>query len=62
MVAEGKIYFAGGDKQTVWVLAAGKELKVLQRIRLRDGIYTTPTVANGALYIVTNKHVYAVGR
>ena len=62
MVAEGKIYFAGGDKQTVWVLAAGKELKVLQRIRLRDGIYTTPTVANGVLYIVTNKHVYAVGR
>lgn len=61
LVADGKVYLGSGGKQTLWVLAAGKELKVISRIRTRDGIFTTPTAANGMLYVVTNKHLYAVG-
>ena len=45
----------------LWVLAAGKQPKVINRIRMRDGVYTTPTAANGTLFVATNRHLYAVG-
>ncbi|MEI8374513.1 MAG: PQQ-binding-like beta-propeller repeat protein [Planctomycetota bacterium] len=59
LVADGKIYLGSG-KKILWVLAAGKELKVINRIRVCDPIYTTLTAANGVLYVVTNHHLYAV--
>ena len=61
-MADGKLYVTGGDKQWLWVLAPGRELKVLGQIRLRDAIYTSPMAANGVLYVMTNRHLYAVGR
>ena len=36
LVADGKVYLGTGA-QVLWVLAAGKELKVISRIRMRDG-------------------------
>lgn len=59
LVADGKVYLGTGS-QVLWVLAAGKELKVINRIRMRDGIFSTVTPANGVLYVMTNKHLYAV--
>ncbi len=61
MVADGKVY-VGTKRNMFWVLAAGREPKVLSQIRMRDGIQCTPTPANGVLYIATNKHLYAVGK
>jgi len=61
LVADGKVYLGTGA-QVLWVLAAGKQPKVINRIRMRDGVYTTPTAANGTLWVVTNRHLYAVGR
>ncbi len=61
LVADGKVYLGTG-KKTLWVLAAGKKLKVINRIRMCDAVYTTPTAANGMLYVVTNQHLYAVGK
>ncbi len=61
LVADGKVYLGSG-KKILWVLAAGKELKVINRIRMHDAVYTTPTAANGVLYVLTNRHLYAVGK
>ena len=60
LVADGKVYLGTGA-QVLWVLAAGKQPKVINRIRMRDAVYTTPTAANGTLWVVTNRHLYAVG-
>jgi outer membrane protein assembly factor BamB len=60
LVADGKVYLGSGGKSTLWVLAAGKELKIINRIRTRDGVYTTPTAANGTLFVATNRHLYAI--
>ena len=59
LVADGKVY-VGTGRSTLVILAAGKKLKELGEIRMRDKILCTPTAANGVLYIATNKHLYAV--
>ena len=61
LVADGKVYLGTG-KQVFWVLAAGKELKVINRIRTNDKIHSTPTAANGVLYVATNRHLYALAK
>jgi len=42
------------------VLKAGKEKKVLNKIRLLEKMANTPVVANGVLYIATGRYLYAI--
>ncbi len=61
LVADGKVYLGTG-MQLFWILAAGKELKVINRTRMLNSINSTPTAANGVLYVATDRHLYAVGK
>ena len=51
LVADGKVYMP--TPRGLFVLAAGKEKKVLSQINLGATIFATPVVANGTLYVAT---------
>lgn len=58
--ADGKIYIGTGD-QDVHILAHGKTMKPLGKVEMNDGqIYSTPVVANGVLYVMTMKSLWAI--
>ena len=56
---DGKV-FLGTEDRDLWVLKAGKDKKVLNKIRLLEKMANTPTVANGVLYIATGRYLYAI--
>ena len=58
MVADGKVYV--GTKKGMLVLAAGKVKKVLANIHLGTPLYCTPVVANGVLYVASQRYLWAV--
>jgi outer membrane protein assembly factor BamB len=59
LVADGKVYI--GDKTgTLWILAAGREKKVLNTIKFDAPFCQTPVVADGVLYICTEERLYAI--
>lgn len=58
-VADGKV-FVGTRRGDFWILAAGREKKVLSSIRLDDPIHGTPVAANGTLFVPTMSKLYAI--
>jgi outer membrane protein assembly factor BamB len=56
---DGKVYIGTTDGD-VHVLAHGKEKKVLGKIEMEDSIYSTPTAAQGVLYVMTTKRLFAI--
>jgi outer membrane protein assembly factor BamB len=59
LVADGRVY-VGTRKGDFWVLAAGKEKKVLSTIHLDEPINGTAVAANGTLYVTTMTRLYAL--
>jgi len=59
LVADGKIYI-GTRRGEFWVLAAGKERRVLSSIRLEAPVISTAVAASGTLYVGTMKRLYAL--
>jgi outer membrane protein assembly factor BamB len=63
LVADGKVYIGTHTPShgQFWVLAAGKEKKVLSSIRLDDEpVYGSAVAANGTLYVTTMTRLYAI--
>ena len=58
LVADGKVYTGDEDGNLV-ILAASKEKKVLCTADLGAPVYSTPVVANGVLYVASNRQLYA---
>jgi outer membrane protein assembly factor BamB len=59
LVADGKVYI-GTRRGDFWVLAAGKEKRVLSSIRLDSAVHGSPAAANGTLYVATMTRLYAI--
>ena len=63
LVADGKVYIGTHTPShgQFWILATGKEKKVLSSIRLDDEpIYGSAVAANGTLYVPTMTRLYAI--
>ncbi|HVS38954.1 MAG TPA: PQQ-binding-like beta-propeller repeat protein, partial [Gemmataceae bacterium] len=58
LAADDKLYF--GTKMEFFVMAAGKEPKVLSHVHLGSTVYTTPIAANGVLYVASQQYLWAV--
>jgi outer membrane protein assembly factor BamB len=58
---DNKVYIATEDGE-VWVFLHGKHCRVLNKIDMGQPIRSTPTAANGVLYLTTEAHLYAIGK
>ncbi len=61
LAADGKVY-VGSQRGDFWVLATGKELRVLGSIDMDSAVSASPAAANGVLYVGTMTRLYAVKR
>jgi len=59
LIADGKLY-VGSNRRDFWVLAAGREKKVISTVTLDSGIPAAPVAANGVLYVKSMKKLYAL--
>jgi outer membrane protein assembly factor BamB len=60
LCVDGKVY-VGDNQGNVHVFAHGKEKKLLNKVDMDEGINAAPVVANGVLYVLTDKHLFAIG-
>ena len=58
LLADGKLFFP--TLKHLWVLAAGRELKVLSQINLGAAMYATPVAVDSTLYINSRNYLWAV--
>ena len=58
VIADGKIYSAAGDGQ-VSVLEVGPEPEILAVNDMQDGVYATPAVVDGTIYMRTHSALFA---
>ncbi len=59
LVADDKVYI-GTRRGDFWVLAAGREKRVLSSIRLDTSVICTAAAANGTLYVGTMTQIFAL--
>jgi alcohol dehydrogenase (cytochrome c) len=58
LVADGKVHIST-ENATLWVLAAGRQKQVLGDVELNGSALSTPVAANGVLYVMTARSLYA---
>ena len=56
---DGKVYIAS-EAGTMNIYAAGPKKNVIATLELSPVIHSTPVVANGVLYVMTNSKLYAI--
>ena len=58
-VGDGKVY-VGTEERMLFALAAGPEDKKLGEIELDGAVYSTPVVANGVMFVASDKTLFAL--
>ena len=59
LVADGKVY-VGTRRGEFWILATGKEKRVLCETKLPSGVHGSVTAANGKVYIASMTRLYSL--
>jgi outer membrane protein assembly factor BamB len=59
MVVDGKV-FIGNEDGLISVFNTGKELKFAGMIEFPSSIYSTPTIANGVMFVSDRSRLYAI--
>lgn len=59
VIVDGKV-FIGDEDGDVAIFEHGPELKLIGEINMGNSVYTTPVVANDALYIANRSHVFKI--
>lgn len=59
LVADGKV-FIGNEDGYMTILAAGRELKVINEVDMKSPIYSSAIAANHTLYVATHTHLFAI--
>jgi outer membrane protein assembly factor BamB len=59
LVADGRVY-VGNEERTLVILTAGEEDKKIADVELDGPVYSTPVVANGVMYVATDKTLFAL--
>ena len=60
IIADGKIYTVAGDGH-VSVLTLGPKPEILANNDLKDGVYATPAIVDGTIYVRTHSALFAYG-
>jgi outer membrane protein assembly factor BamB len=58
LVADGKVYWP--TEKDLWIFSTGKETTLLAKIRLPNKMYNSPVVADGVLYLATQRYLFAI--
>jgi outer membrane protein assembly factor BamB len=61
VAGDGKVFLAN-EEGKVTILSAQPQWKVLSSVSLGEGIYATPAIADGKLYVRTTGHLYCFGK
>jgi outer membrane protein assembly factor BamB len=61
VMADGKIYVVN-EKGTVFVYPAKPEFEMLAKNELNEGVFATPAIADGKLFIRGQKHLYCFAK
>ena len=59
MLVDGKVYI-GAENRDLTIFAHGRTKRVINVMKFDENVYTTPTAANGVLYIATKSKLYAI--
>jgi outer membrane protein assembly factor BamB len=59
VVADGKLYVAKEDGDTS-IVELGEKPKIIANNDLKETLLATPAIANGAIYLRTEKHLYCI--
>ncbi len=59
MAADGRV-FLGDEDGILWIFRAGKSLEGASSLEFQASIYSTPTLANGTLFLSDRTQLYAI--
>ena len=60
VAADGKVYLLN-ERGTTTVVQVGEQPKVLAVNALGETMLATPAIANGAIYLRSDQHLYCIG-